>query len=102
MLPNNISRSTAVGAILQPGGPAHSPQMGRAPWMSDTGEVIPGHDLDFVLAISGDEKLLRRLNEFDAAETCSTRGKGTDARWRLDKTAVVGVLEQLVAVSLSE
>ena len=49
--------------------------------MSDTGEVIPGHDLDSVLAVSGDEKLLRRLNEIDAVETCSTRGKGTDAQW---------------------
>jgi len=99
VLPNNVSRSTAVGAVLHPGGPAHSPQMGRAPWMSAEVEVHAGQDLDFVLAVSSDEKLLRRLNEFDDAETCSTRGKGTDARWKLDPREVVGVLWQFVNVS---
>jgi trehalose 6-phosphate synthase complex regulatory subunit len=46
-----------------------------------------GDDMEssrFVLAISGDEKLLRRLNELDGAETCSTSGRGTDAKWRVD------------------
>ena len=84
VLPNNISRSTAVGAILHPGGPAHSPLMGRAAWMPpDTSEGVGG-DLDFLLAVTADEQLLRRLNEFDNAETCSTSGKGTDAKWKLD------------------
>ena len=50
-------------------------------------------DIDFALAVSGDEKLLRRLNELDGAETCSTRAnKGTDAKWRLDVDQVVPTL----------
>lgn len=46
-----------------------------------------GDELDFLLAISGDEKLLRKLNEFDTAETCCSTGgraRGTDAKWRLE------------------
>ncbi|KAG5642279.1 hypothetical protein DXG03_003056 [Asterophora parasitica] len=98
VLPNNVSRSTAVGAILHPGGPARSP-LSRS-WMSpdilDDGSASgAGGNLDFVLAISGDEKLLRRLNELDQAETCSTSKRGTDARWRLEPGSVVGVLKTL-------
>jgi hypothetical protein len=86
--------------VLHPGGPAHSPQMGRAPWMSpEPGGVNPAYDVDFVLAVSSDEKLLRRLNEFDNAETCSTRGKGTDARWKLHPGEVIGSLWQFANVS---
>lgn len=59
-------------------------------------EVIGGDDLDFLLAISGDEKLLRRLNEFDGSETCSTGGKGTDAKWRIEPGNVAGALRALV------
>ncbi|KAK0200593.1 glycosyltransferase family 20 protein [Desarmillaria ectypa] len=85
VLPNNISRSTAVGAILHPGGPAHAPLSGRSAWTSNDLAMASGDDLEFVLAVSGDEKLLRRLNELDTAETCSTSGKGTDAKWRVDR-----------------
>lgn len=92
ILPNNISRSTAVGAIMHPGGPAHSPLAGRAAWMRDVdGDVVPG-DLDFALVISSDEKLLRRMNDFDEAETCSTSGKGTEARWKLDCKEVLKII----------
>lgn len=98
VLPNNISRANSLGAILHPGGPARSPLSGRAAWMSpDTsGEVVGGHDLDFLLAISGDEKLLRRLTEFDGSETCSTSGKGTDAKWRTESDKVAEALRALV------
>ena len=53
--------------------------------------------VDFILAIGTDEKLLRALNEFDNAETCSTTSpdKGTDAKWRLQLKEVKGVLTQL-------
>ena len=53
--------------------------------------------VDFILAIGTDEKLLRRLNEFDNAETCSTTSpnKGTDAKWRLQYEEVQGALTQL-------
>ncbi|KAG6810498.1 hypothetical protein H0H92_011595 [Tricholoma furcatifolium] len=123
VLPNNVSRSTAVGAILHPGGPARSP-LARA-WMSPdvfdaesplhasysySGHVGHGHggaphggsggdaDFDFVLVVSGDEKLLRRMNGVDGAETCSTSGRGTDARWRVagGEGEVMRVLKTLV------
>ena len=42
------------------------------------------------------EKLLTRLNEFDAAETVSTSGKGTDAKWRLESEEALEVLKGLV------
>jgi hypothetical protein len=115
VLPNNISRSSAVGAILNPGGPARSPVSLSPVSMSaafptglgmsgmgkgiggEAGSVTPGgNDFDFVLAVSGDEKLLRRLNELDGAETCYTKGQkgkgGTDARWKLDRGEAVRVL----------
>ncbi|KIL62946.1 glycosyltransferase family 20 protein [Amanita muscaria Koide BX008] len=102
VLPNNVSRSTAVGAILHPGGPARSPlssNMARTSWLgtSEFGEgTTVGEDLDLLVALSSDEKLLRRLNEFDNSETCSTSGKGTDAKWKLDALEVKSVLESLV------
>ncbi|TDL26924.1 glycosyltransferase family 20 protein [Rickenella mellea] len=95
VLPNNVSRSSAVGAILAPGGPVHTPISMRPPWLStlDT-ETDLTTDIDFVLAVSGDEKLLRRLNELDHAETVSTSDSGTDARWKLEPKDTVGTLSQ--------
>jgi len=52
-------------------------------------------EIDFLLALSSDEKLLTRLNEVDGAETVSTSGKGTDAKWKLEGEEVVGVLRAL-------
>ncbi|KAF8126309.1 glycosyltransferase family 20 protein [Boletus edulis] len=110
VLPNNVSRSTAVGAILHPGGPAQSPRSGLALSLSSRG-VRGGHeDVDEddgasgdetrgVFAVSGDEKLLRRLNELDNAETVSTSRKGTDAKWKLDPKDVMSVLSQLAGVA---
>ncbi|OCH91314.1 hypothetical protein OBBRIDRAFT_834281 [Obba rivulosa] len=72
VLPNNISRSTAVGAILHPGENAT--------------------DFDFVLAIGKDEKLMRRLNELDNAETVSTGTRRADAKWTLDAKDVLPTL----------
>lgn len=146
MLPNNVSRSTAVGAILHPGGPARS-QFARSIGRSNSGSSLSGsnsnsgwslssgspreeypstaftftltdgssgskssgksggvgvfgtgefesgaQDVDFLLAVSSDEKLLRRLNEFDGSETVSTSGKGTDGKWTLDSEEAVKVL----------
>ncbi|PPQ87717.1 hypothetical protein CVT26_011923, partial [Gymnopilus dilepis] len=149
VMPNNISRSTAVGAILHPGGmgmgmgrrhghhhafggghvafgqghqhghgrtmsgswsgPGSPPSEGASPLATTapgaaaftppsitddggfgytpTGDGAGVHDIDFLLAISSDEKLLRRLGEFDGAETVSTSGKGTDARWKLENAS---------------
>ncbi|EGO28773.1 glycosyltransferase family 20 protein [Serpula lacrymans var. lacrymans S7.9] len=100
VLPNNISRSTAVGAILHPGGPAHSPLSGRSVWMShDPTEGDGVHDeLDFVFAVGGDEKLLRRLNDLDNAETCSTSRKGTGAKWKLEPKDAIEVLSRFANV----
>jgi hypothetical protein len=122
VLPNNISRSTAVGAILHPGGPAHTSTLaGRgAPWTSvsvgggtsvggATGLGIDGGgegsgdfvsaEVGFVLAMGSDENLLRRLNELEGAETCSTSGKGTNAKWRIGKEDVGRMLWQFVNVA---
>jgi trehalose 6-phosphate synthase complex regulatory subunit len=53
---------------------------------------------DFVFALGQDEKLLRRLNELETAETCSTsNGRAIDAKWRVDKADAVKVLEQFAA-----
>lgn len=51
--------------------------------------------LDFILAVSADEKLIRRINDsFDeTAETCSSSGKGTAAKWRLDLSGAGGAVE---------
>ncbi|KAG8215355.1 glycosyltransferase family 20 protein [Butyriboletus roseoflavus] len=114
VLPNNISRSTAVGAILHPGGPAQSPRSGlSASWSGivsggggfggveddvDGVEGVSGDETRGVFAVSGDEKLLRRLNELDNAETVSTSRKGTDAKWKLDPRCVVSVLGQLAGM----
>ncbi|KIY70060.1 glycosyltransferase family 20 protein [Cylindrobasidium torrendii FP15055 ss-10] len=91
VLPSNISRSTAVGAILHPGGPGNAPVTGRTDFDS-TGTW------DFILAVSGDEKLLTRLNELDNAETCSTSGKGTDAKWRVERASALELLKVFVGV----
>ena len=95
MLPNNISRSTAVGAVLHPGGPARTLLTARAAatWLSpDATEADNTTEFDFVLALGKDEKLMRRLNELDNSETCSTSSKGTDAKWKLEPEQVVPAL----------
>jgi len=101
VLPQNISRSTAVGAILHPGGPLNSPSPlggGRAAWMFQE-EEHTGTDLDFILVIGEDEKLHRQLNEIDEAETCSTSGKGTHAKWKLEASHAPGLLAHIASVS---
>ena len=85
-----------MGAILNPGGPAnsHSPASAAA-WASpDTIDIEDATGVDFVLAISKDEKLMRRLNDLDNAETCSTGSKGTDAKWKLEPKEVLPVLSR--------
>ncbi len=128
-MPNNISRSTAVGAILHPGGQRHhshghghgsvgsvgsrllagsisevgSGDGGYGGFGSfsaggigtGSGENVIPHEIDFLLAISSDEKLLTRLNEVEGAETVSTGGKGTDAKWRVESEEALGVLRAL-------
>lgn len=113
VLPGNISRSTAVGAILQPGGPASSggavrsnqqvaspdyrsaydPTTSPMIAISAAASRVAGsrglaNEVDFVLVISSDEPLLRRMNEIEGADaecvTVSTSERGTDARWKLD------------------
>lgn len=99
VLPNNISRATAVSALLHPSGPIRSPTSGGqwAPPRVGMGEAADGESaFDFVLAVSSDERLLRRLNELEAAETCSTGERGSDAKWRLDVKEVAGALGQFV------
>jgi trehalose-6-phosphatase len=128
IMPNNISRSSAVGSILRPdANPAGL--MPRASSMAFIDEdygspSTPGYvrgptaSIDFVLAIGSDQKLLRRLGEMEAggeldalstqgflgggngvvggAETVTTGAIMSDAKWRLEKEDVMGVLKQLV------
>ena len=54
--------------------------------------VHDSSEIDFVMAIGGDQKLLRRLNELDNAETVTTSRKGSDAKWRLKKDQVLSTL----------
>lgn len=66
---------------------------------AEVSTLDPDSDLgiDFVLAISGDEKLLRRLNELENAETVSSNSMGpggTDAKWTIEPKEVVGVLHE--------
>ncbi|KAF7306516.1 Alpha,alpha-trehalose-phosphate synthase [Mycena indigotica] len=100
VLPNNVSRSTAVGAILHPGGPAAT-ALQRGGWMSPSADDdgIANGDLDLVLAVTGDEKLIRRLNEFETAETVATGGKATDARWKLENGKLVEALTVFASVA---
>ncbi|KAJ7784837.1 glycosyltransferase family 20-domain-containing protein [Mycena maculata] len=102
VLPNSISRSTAVGAIMHPGGPAqNAPQRGG--WMSPDGPGgdggVANGDLDLVLAVSGDEKLIQRLNELITAETVATGVKATDAKWKLDADKVLETLGVLASAA---
>ena len=159
VLPNNVSRSTAVGAILSPipiassfapstpsilsstitsepltlslSSPAASStspiyasfaaQSRHPTWASDADlafnygaasfDAENALGRDFVLCVSGDEKLLRRLNELSVglgaagggAETvsCGERGRvgghgpATEAKWRVAQGEVEGVLMTL-------
>jgi hypothetical protein len=105
ILPKNVSRSTAVGTILSPGGPS-------APSLSTTnsGEIVsllspvsaplsvitgPREGFGAILYIGADEHLIRRLNELPSAETCATGGKATFAQWRADTTEIGEVLAAL-------
>jgi len=102
VIPNNVSRSTAIGAILHPGGPGRvSGGLTAASFTLEASDFDAPNGVDFILAMGTDEKLLRRLNEFDNAETCSTSSpnKGTDAKWRLKYEEVRGVLSQLASTS---
>ncbi|OSD03743.1 glycosyltransferase family 20 protein [Trametes coccinea BRFM310] len=94
VLPNNISRSTAVGAILHPGGPARSALARSVAWLAPEATEDTDTDFDFVFAVGKDEKLMRRLNDLDNAETCSTGSKGTDAKWKLEPEQVLPALQR--------
>lgn len=50
-----------------------------------------------VLALTGDEPLIRRLNRLEEAQTCSTSGKGSDAMWRLPLAQVLDTLNVFVS-----
>jgi len=93
VIPSNISRSSAVGAILQPGGPTSNVSYDFASGgADDVTDTVHRGNIDFVMAIGGDQKLLRRLNELDNAETVTTAWKGSDAKWRLGKENVLATL----------
>ncbi|KZV93676.1 hypothetical protein EXIGLDRAFT_673899 [Exidia glandulosa HHB12029] len=82
VLPNKISRTTAMGVFLRMYGitkfraaPASHPE--------ETVEVPLKSNVDLVFAISRDDRMLARLNNVSNAITCSSSGKPSDAQWRL-------------------
>lgn len=82
---------------MHPGGPSRSVHALRAAWLSpDVPEPEPSTDVDFILAVGKDEKLMRRLNELEGVETVSTGVKGTDAKWRLTPEEVVPALKRFI------
>ncbi|KAG8730232.1 hypothetical protein FRC12_020398 [Ceratobasidium sp. 428] len=98
ILPKNVSRSTAVGTILSPGGLSAS-QSGdislalspvSAP-LSLASSQAQHEAFGAILYIGADEHLIRRLNELPNAETCAAGGRATFAQWRVD-TAEIGEL----------
>ena len=144
VLPYNVSRSTTIGAILDPGGPARSPLTRNGHHQRDSvsslkngsnnnnfnsggGRSTPGDEVAFSFAlaaavavlvvvqvvdleveqkmliscwsaVSSDEKLFGRLNEFDVSEIVSTSGKRTDGKWELDSEEAVKVLGMFAGV----
>jgi len=70
--------------------------------------TVSAQAMDFCLCLGRDEKLLRRLNEIDNAETCTVRIPGesptvwtSDAKWRLSIDDVIPTLWQLANGSRS-
>ncbi|KAI9057565.1 hypothetical protein FKP32DRAFT_1607244 [Trametes sanguinea] len=90
VLPYNISRSTRADAILHPSGPAPRARSRTAvAWLAPEATEDTDTEFDFVFAVGKDEKLMRRLNELDNAEMCSTGSKGTDAKWKREPDQVL-------------
>ena len=89
-----------MGAILRPGGPSQSiPTSWFTPEITTPDDTV--QDVDIVISIGADEKLLSRLNELDNAnaETCTTSGKGSDAKWRLAVEDVIPTLWKFANLS---
>ena len=63
----------------------------------EASDVDSLNGIDFILATWTDERVLRRLNEFDNSETRSTTG--TDAKWRLRFEEVRGALTQIASTT---
>ena len=67
----------------------------------EASDVDSPNGVDFILAIWTDERLLRRLNEFDNSETRSTTvpNRETDAKWSLRFEEVRGALTQIASTT---
>jgi hypothetical protein len=105
VLPADVSRATALAAVLDPAGPVQNPgsrsprmprrRMSASRMMDMDGEESAEHD--FVLVLSGDERLLRRAAELEGAETVSTGGaRASEARWAVAPEDALGVLQGLL------
>jgi len=98
IIPKSISRITAVSTVITPSLPP--PSDADAPF-SPTADNIEA--FSFVLTLSADERLLRRLNELNigggSVETVSTSGKNSDAKWRLNPSDVQNLLEDIAKAS---
>ncbi|KAF8315938.1 hypothetical protein DL93DRAFT_2166528 [Clavulina sp. PMI_390] len=58
-------------------------------------------EFGLVLALTGDEPLIRRLSGLKESQTCTTSGKGSDAKWRLDSgEEVLKALEKVASLQV--
>ncbi|KAG8963789.1 hypothetical protein FRC03_002549 [Tulasnella sp. 419] len=110
VLPKSVSRTSAVAAILRPGGPQAAVAEASLPVDPTTAPALAAkkeipeawlqggnsEKYDFVLALGGDEKLLGRINDLPGAQTVSTSTKNSQAKWKVEREKAVEVLEQFV------
>jgi hypothetical protein len=130
ILPKTVSRISAVLSSFHPAGAfsALTPSAMSPTLLSPVPATVieerqsggEFNKFEFVLVVSGDDRLIQRMNELGAddrlvgksggsegadkvqggsfgmtlgnVETCATRGKSSDAKWRLDSKDVVEVL----------
>lgn len=97
VLPNNVSRSTAVGAILRQDGAPGASAPGLVSPVATAPLELEYSPFEFVLAVSQDDRLLARMAQVPHAETCTTSSdRGSDAKWKLAGGGeVLNVLEAL-------
>lgn len=84
---------------VQKGGSEGQPLVsvgGRGLGLDEEGSSM-STEYDLLFALTGDEPLIRRLNRLEEAQTCSTSGKASDAKWRLPAAETLDVLYKLVA-----
>ncbi|QRV75032.1 glycosyltransferase family 20 protein [Ceratobasidium sp. AG-Ba] len=99
ILPKNVSRSTAVGTILSPGGLPSSQSSEITSLLSPVSAPLSisssqaaQEAFGAILYIGADEHLIRRLNELPNVQTCAAGERDTFAHWRVHTADLGDVL----------